>query len=608
VHLSRSGILILHGFASIIKNVRDHVASTRADKRAVGEILQDIAGVSKEQIEQAVQVAKKSGLRTLEVLEANKAITEEEKQKTLARKWGMDYCDLGSMKIPDEVFDLVPEWLMKEHKVIPIELTAGVLTVGLTDPLNVRATDEIAAATGYEVRAVLVQESQMMRILQQRLGAGAKIDAKVVEGVVGQLESSVSVHVGAEKGAGDEDQSIELQLMDEAPIVRLVNAILIKGIGEGASDIHVQPESDGILVRYRVDGVLHDSTRVPKTLSAPVVARLKVMAGLDISEKRRPQDGRIDLALDNKHYELRVSVLPAVEGEKVMMRVHEQESAMVGLAKLGFSEAMLKQVEEAIVRPYGMILVVGPTGSGKSTTLYSILDRVNVPEKNIITVENPVEKDMDGLTQVDISHDRSPLTFASALRSILRQDPNIVMIGEIRDHETALIAAEASLTGHLVLSTLHTNDAPGTITRLIDMEVEPFLISSSLILIIAQRLVRKLCEGCRQPYEVDSETLSKLGFMAPVDIKEKIRVFKSKPGGCSLCLGRGYKGRTGVFEVLQVSDRIRMMTLKRASSMEIRAAAREEGMVPMLQDALSKILQGVTSIEESLRVVDIQTG
>jgi len=575
------------------------------DRRAVGEILQDVSTVPREQIERAVQVAKKGGARTLEILEAAKAITEEEKQKTLARKWGLEYCNLGGVHISEEVFKQVPDWLLKEHKAIPISINDGVLTLGVTDPLNVRASDEIAAATGFTVKLVLVSEGQLMQIFQARFGAAEKVDQKAIEGVVDEAEGSIDIKF--EQASVSQDASIDIKLSEEVPIVRLVNSVLIKGISDGASDIHVQPAKDRVRVRYRVDGVLKDAMTIPKAIAGPVTARFKIMAGLDIAEKRRPQDGRIDVSIDGKHYELRFSTLPAIHGEKIVMRIAEQSNTMIGLQKLGVSEGMMKILEEAIVRPYGMILVTGPTGSGKSTTLYSVLDRINTPEKNIVTVENPVERRMRRLTQVDISSDRSPLTFASALRSILRQDPNVIMVGEIRDHETALIAAEASLTGHLVFSTLHTNDAPGAITRLIDMEVEPFLISSSLILAIAQRLVRTLCEGCRQPYEVEADTLSKLGFKPAGDPKEKIQIYKAKPGGCSLCRGRGYKGRMGVFEMLQVTDAIRALTLKRASATEIRAVAREEGMVPMLQDALSKILQGRTTIEEALRVVDIET-
>jgi len=584
---------------------KDKVTPPKEDDLPDGEVLRSVSSVSKEEIERAAQVAKKTGSRTLEVLQATRAITEEEKQKALALKWGLEYCDLGGVQIPDELFKQVPDWLLKELKVIPISLKDGVLVLGVTDPLNVRAADEIAAATGYEVKLVVVCETQLMQILQARLGAGEKIDAKLLEGVVGEVEQSVDIDYAG--GSESQDSAVELRMSEEEPIVKLVNAVLIKGISAGASDIHIQPEESGVRVRYRVDGVLQDSTKIPRTIAAPVTSRIKVMASLDIAEKRKPQDGRIDLTLDKKRYELRVSCLPVIFGEKIVMRVAEQDGGLVGLPKLGFSEDALKAIEAGIVRPYGMILVVGPTGSGKSTTLYSILDRVNTPEKNIITVENPVERKMAGLSQVDIGSDRSPLTFATALRSILRQDPNVIMIGEIRDHETALIAAEASLTGHLVLSTLHTNDAPGAVTRLIDMEIEPFLISSCLILVISQRLCRRLCTDCKQPYEVEGNHLARLGFKTMEGSTEKIPIFKAKPGGCSVCRGRGYKGRIGVFEILVMSDEIRALTLKRASSMEIREQATKLGMVPMLQDALAKILQGVTTVEEVLRVVDIET-
>lgn len=578
---------------------------SRVDRRAVGQILREIADVPEEEVEKAVKAAKKTGARTLEVLEMTRAITEEDKQKTLARKWGLDYCDLSQIHIPDEMLRQVPDWLLKEHKAIPISVQGDTLVLGITDPLNVRAIDEISAATGFSVKPVVVRESQVVSILESKFGFGEKIDSKTFEGVLDEVEQSVDIDY--EETANDEDVSVDIKLTEEEPIVRLVNAILIKGIGQEASDIHIQPEEDGIRVRYRVDGILHDASNIPKVVGAPVVSRVKVMAGLDIAERRRPQDGRIDLTMDGKRYDLRVSTLPIVHGEKIVLRIAEQDMSRVSLNSLGFSESTLRMVEEAILRPYGMILATGPTGSGKSTTLYSILERINTPEKNVVTVENPVERRMRGLSQVDISSERCPMTFASALRSILRQDPDVVMVGEIRDYDTAVIATEASLTGHLVLSTLHTNDAPGAVSRLIEMGVEPFLVSSSLLMVIAQRLVRKLCDSCKEPYEMDWETLNKLGFSPPGEPGENFPIFKAKPSGCSICQGRGYKGRMGVFEVLSATDEIRDLVLEKAPATRIRAVARDQGMQPMLYDAFAKILQGKTSIEEALRVVDIET-
>jgi len=570
----------------------------RRDDRPVGEILREVARVKDEDVERAAQVAQATGKRIGEVLEKAGAITPEEKQRSLGKQWGIPFVDLRDYAFSEKAIKSVPDHLLKEHKVIPLQLKGNTLVLAITDPLNVRAIDEIRLTTGFEIQPVIAVEEEVINALDRYLALGPTDVTGMVESVAKEAES-IEVDEASLPDDGTEDLRIS---EDEPVIVRLVSLILAGGISSGASDIHIQPEEKQLRVRYRIDGVLQDAPPHSWRYGRAITARLKVMARMDIAERRRPQDGRISFNSNGKRYDLRVSSLPSIYGEKIVLRIAEQSSSHVGLHKLGFAEDQLKRFEEVITRPYGMILVTGPTGSGKTTTLYSVLNRLNTPEKNIITVEDPVERRIAGITQCEVgSTNRSPMTFASALRTVLRQDPDIVMVGEIRDHDTALIATEASLTGHLVLSTLHTNDAPGAPPRLLDMGIEPFLVSSSLIGVLAQRLVRVLCPKCKEAYELPPESLERLQI--PVGtISGPITAYK--PVGCPACNNQGYKGRIGVFELLVVTDEIRKLILDRAPAREIAEVARKQGMVTMLEDAVSKVLQGITSMHEALRVID----
>ncbi|HUT36563.1 MAG TPA: ATPase, T2SS/T4P/T4SS family [Planctomycetota bacterium] len=572
----------------------------RRDTRRLGDALRDFLPLDDGEVERAAQVAKATGRRIGEVLESTGVITAEQKQRALGKQWGLPFVDLRDYAFSEKAVKSVPERFLKEHKVIPLKLLGNTLTLAITDPLNVRAIDEIRLTTGFAIEALIAVEEQVLGALDHYLGLASGDVAGMMAAATKQAES-----IEVEAPSSPDEDAEDLRLSEEEPvIVRLVSLILAGGISNGASDIHIQPEERALRVRYRVDGVLHDAASHSWRYGKALTARLKVMARMDIAEKRRPQDGRISFNCDGKRYDLRVSSLPGVYGEKVVMRIAEQGSSAVPLYKLGFAEDQLRRFEELVIRPYGMILVTGPTGSGKTTTLYSVLDRLNSPEKNIIAVEDPVERRIAGVTQVQVgSTSRCPLTFATALRSVLRQDPNIVMVGEIRDHDTALIATEASLTGHLVLSTLHTNDAPGAAPRLLDMGIEPFLVSSSLLGALAQRLVRILCPKCRQAYDLPQEAVEHLHL--PVGIAEG-RLVAYKPKGCTACDNKGYKGRLGVFELLVVTDEIRRLVLQRAPAVELARVAKEQGMITMLQDATSKVLQGVTSMEEALRVVDTQ--
>ena len=571
---------------------------SRQDVRPVGDIVREIRDVDDDTMQHAAEIAQATGKKLGEVLVNSEIITPEDKQRSLGRQWGIPFVDLREYAFSEKTIKAVPDYVLKEHKVIPLKLVDDALTLAITDPLNVRAIDEIRLVTGYTVEPMIAVEEEVLQALDRFLGLSTNDVTGLVEGAAREAAESIEVE-GLDTGDTEDLRINE----DEPVIVRLVSLILAGGISSGASDIHVQPEEKNLRVRYRVDGVLHDAPSHSWRYGRAIAARIKVMARMDIAEKRRPQDGRISFNSNGKRYDLRVSTLPSVYGEKTVMRIAEQGTHQVGLHKLGFDEGQLKAFEEVIARPYGMILVTGPTGSGKTTTLYSVLSRLNVAEKNIITVEDPVERRLAGLTQVQVgSTKRSPLVFASALRSVLRQDPDIVMVGEIRDHETALIATEASLTGHLVLSTLHTNDSCGAPPRLLDMGVEPFLVSSALIGVLAQRLVRVLCPKCKEAYALPPESLERLAI--PIgDIKGKITAYKAK--GCPAC-NQGYRGRVGAFELLVVTDEIRRLILDHAPAVEIQRVAREQGLATMLQDAVSKVLQGITSMQEALRVIDIE--
>ncbi len=576
---------------------------TRCDPRPVGEILRADMGITEEVLQRALEVQRQSRLAgkndpLCDVLLRISAISEQDKARCLGKQWGLPYVDLDDFEIDPKAVGLLPEHLLREHKVLPIRLQDNRMTLAIIDPLNVRAVDEAHIVTGFEIVPVMVTEDALTTHLSRLTGLGAQdIIAKATRNLPeGELELTAE---------STENLSVEeLASGAEAePIIRLVNAIVAQGIAGGASDIHVQPERDRVRVRYRVDGVLHDGPSLPSTVARPVASRIKVVSHMDIAEKRIPQDGRLSLKTSGAEYDLRVSTLPGINGEKVVMRIARQTGRLSTVSKLGFSTRDRQRFEELISRPYGLILVTGPTGSGKSTTLYAALGQLNSADSNIITIEDPVEQKIAGLTQIEI-RPKTGLTFASVLRSVLRQDPDIVMVGEVRDRETAMLASEASLTGHLVLSTLHTNDAAGAITRLLDMGVEPFLIASSTIGVLAQRLVRVLCPKCREPYDASAVALKRLGF-SPPEPGNTVHLFKA--GGCTHCGGTGYRGRIGVFELLAVTDEVKRLILLREAAGVIRAAALEQGMTTMASDAVAKILAGTTSVEEALRVIDIET-
>ncbi|HVE92918.1 MAG TPA: GspE/PulE family protein, partial [Actinomycetota bacterium] len=481
---------------------------------------------------------------------------------------------------------LVPDAVCRRHNAIPIGYDGPRLVVAMADPANVFAIDDIRSITGREVKPVVATRADVLAAINRL----RRMDAEMED-----LTSTIDV--------SDDDQPDDLSKIgestDDAPIVKFVNLLITQAIQDRASDIHIEPTEKDLRVRFRIDGVLHEVMRSPKNIQSGVISRLKIMAEINIAERRIPQDGRMSIAAHGKKIDLRVATLPTVWGEKVVMRILDNSTALLKLTDLGFLPENFMRYEESYTKPYGMILVTGPTGSGKSTTLYSTLNIVSTPDKNVITVEDPVEYRLPGINQVQ-TNVKAGLTFAAALRSILRSDPDVVLIGEIRDHETAQIAIEAALTGHLVLSTLHTNDAPSAITRLIEMGIEPFLVGSAIDCVLAQRLARRLCPKCKDPYTPTEDALVAARF--PWKPGDEIPTLY-RPAGCTACSKTGYKGRMALHEVMPVSEEIERMAVERRSSEDINRVAQDLGMLTLRNDGMAKVLKGQTSLEEIFRVV-----
>jgi len=514
----------------------------------------------------------------------------------LAKQFGIETVDLIPGEIDDAVFSLVPPQILQKHQLVPYKLLGSTLTVAMSDPTYLVAINEVKFVTGYGVRVVLATPSSIKKTLDQRFGGVSYDDVlkKFGDGEMEVVQESDDVNL----------QELQQATMD-APVVTLVNAILADAAKRRCSDIHIEPYEKVFRVRFRIDGVLQEIMSPPLRLKNALVSRLKVMAGLDIAERRLTQDGRIKLKMGmGGELDIRVSILPTLFGEKVVMRLLDKSNLQLDMSRLGFDPQNLKDFQEAIHKPYGMILITGPTGSGKSTTLYSALSELNKPDVNISTAEDPVEYNLVGINQVQV-RDQIGLDFAACLRSFLRQDPDIIMVGEVRDLETAQIAIKAALTGHLVLSTLHTNDCPATVDRLINMGVEPFLLTSSINLILAQRLVRRICEQCKEPVQLRSELLINLG-VDPADLGAGFPTFHGR--GCSNCGNTGYRGRLAVYEVMVMRDELRELILKGVSAMELKRAAVKLGLSTLRMSALQKVREGLTTVDETLRVTDTDKG
>jgi type IV pilus assembly protein PilB len=565
-----------------------------SSSKDIAEMLLEEGLITPRQLEKSIEQQKNSN-ESLERIIINLGyVTEKEVTEVIGKEMGVPFIDLDEVSIDTELARTVPEHLAQRYRVIPVGQENNKLALAMVDPLNVFAIDDIRLITGFDIEPMISTEESIIRAINNHFGG--KSIMEVDEEVTGIANSDFE---GLEQIEEQDEFDIgQIQrLVEEAPIVRVVNLIITQAINDKASDIHIEPRVKSVCVRYRIDGVLHEVMSPPKVIQAPMISRIKIMASLDIAERRIPQDGKIHLKHENKEYDLRVSTLPTVHGEKVVMRILDKSAVMIGLDKLGLMPDTRAVFEDLVFKPYGMILVTGPTGSGKSTTLYTCLNMLNTSEDNICTVEDPVEYQLPGINQVQINP-KAGLTFGAALRSFLRQDPDIIMVGEIRDGETAQIAIESALTGHLVLSTLHTNDAAGAITRLIDMGIEPFLVASALVGVIAQRLVRKICPNCREAYTPPEEAVAKFGLnLADTNI-----VFYHGRG-CDHCKGTGYKGRSGIYEMMTVNENVRPLILRNAPTIEVKDAAIENGMVTLQEDGLRKVLEGTTTIEECLRVV-----
>jgi len=564
--------------------------------RLYGEIILENTEVTAEQLEKALKVAEETGEQLGKVLVNLGAITEKQRVMCLGKRWGIPFVELEDLKFEPEVVQSIPEGLLRKHKCFPIAKNGNRVTLAMVTPNDIYSIDDIRLTTGCDIDPVLATEEDVLKAIDKSTGGDTRVTELIDE--YEKAQGEIDTTEAHEVRPSDTSAAELTAAAEEAPVVRLADMIINQAIREGATDIHIQPEETKVRVRMRIDGTLHDMTPIPKSAQAALISRMKIMAELAIDEKRKPQDGRISRrsAATGKVYDFRVSTLPGSHGEKVVMRVLEKGTIMQGLASLGFSSKMLEQFEDLISRPYGIILVTGPTGSGKSTTLYAALSKINSPEVNILTIEDPVEYQLRGITQVSVDV-RAERTFANALRSFLRQDPDIIMVGEIRDRETAVTATEAALTGHLVFSTLHTNNAPSAVTRLIEMEVEPFLISSTVVGVLAQRLVKMICPRCMVEFEPPATALQRLGFSGVGGVT----FYKGK--GCDHCRGTGYRGRSGIFELMTVTDEIRDLILKERPAHEIEQLAMSQGMVSLRQDAIQKVTQGVTTIEEALTKV-----
>ena len=565
----------------------------------IGELLTKAKLLTNEQLEKALEEQKQSGGRIGEHLIRLGFVTEEDILDCLSQQYGVPSINLQHFEIDESIIRLIPADVARKYQFIPVSKTGATLTVAMSDPTNVFAMDDITFITGYRVEPVVASEEALRESIDKYYGTTHAIELKKVMDDLSTVEETA-----LEVLEDDEEEDLAISddeaAADEAPVVRLVNLILTDALKRGASDIHIEPYEKSYRVRFRIDGILYEIMNPPMKLRDAICSRLKILARLDIAEKRLPQDGRIKIKMKLqgklKELDYRVSTLPTLHGEKIVMRLLDKDNLMLDMTKLGFEKSSLKNFEHCIMQPYGMVLVTGPTGSGKTNTLYSAISRINTPEVNIMTAEDPVEFQLPGINQVQMKESIG-LNFAAALRSFLRQDPNIVLVGEIRDFETAEIAIKASLTGHLVLSTLHTNDAPSTINRLMNMGIEPFLVATSVNLIVAQRLIRRICANCKEEEDAPLQALLNVGF-SEAEAPE-VQLYRGR--GCDNCNQRGYKGRVGLYEVMTISEDIRELILSGATAIELRRKAMEEGMIGLRQSGLQKIRDGVTTVEEVVR-------
>ena len=568
----------------------------------LGEILLKENLISADQLKQALDHQKQSGGRLGNSLVKLGFLSDDEVTAVLSRQYGVPSINLSYFEVDQNVIKLVPMETAAKYQILPLSRVGSSLTVAMVDPTNVFAMDDIKFMTGFNIEPVVASESAITEAIKKHYGSAEEAERKKeIEEIVSFIDEgqAESVELEAEDEASLNLAELE-KAAEEAPVIKLVNYILTDAVRRGASDVHMEPYEKEYRVRYRIDGMLQNVMHPPLKLRDAIISRVKIMAKLDISEKRLPQDGRIMIRMmhngKKKQLDFRVSVLPTLHGEKIVMRLLDKENLRLDMTKLGIEPESLSKLQKAIFKPYGMVLVTGPTGSGKTNTLYSSISQLNKPDTNIVTAEDPVEFQLPGINQVQMK-EQIGLNFAAALRSFLRQDPNIILVGEIRDFETAEIAIKAALTGHLVLSTLHTNDAPSTISRLMNMGIEPFLVATSVHCIVAQRLTRRICPECRTEEEVAPQVLIDAGF-TPEEVRT-VKVFKG--AGCPACGNKGYKGRLGLYELLEITDEIRELILVGASALEIKKKAIEQGMIALRRSGLIKVMNGLTTLEEVFR-------
>jgi len=560
---------------------------------SLGERLVAEGHLTAEQLRTAVQEERQGRGSLHKVLVARRLVPADVVAASLAEEVGLPFVRLSDFTVEAEVLKLVPEELCRRHRIFPLFRIGSALTVATAEPSDILALDQAKRASGLEVDAVVATEEEILEALDHHHGTRGTI-AELIRGI-----DFRGLGLEDERGVSPERLA---NVAEVVPVVKLVNALIASAVSERASDIHIEPDEDAVRVRIRVDGLLREAVTLPKPLQSAVISRVKILSDLDIADSRVPKDGRFRFTVNDRDVDLRVSTFPTIYGENVVLRLLDKSVGLMRLEDLGFSEEMLAEYRRAIARPHGLLLVTGPTGSGKTTTLYATLAILNTPDKNIITIENPVEYQLAQVRQSQVNP-KAGLTFASGLRSILRQDPDIIMVGEIRDLETAQTAVQAALTGHLVLTTLHTNDAVGAITRLVDMGVEPFLIASSVVGVLAQRLVRTICSRCKQPYVASPQLRALLGIH---EGKGPLTFYRGK--GCQYCRDSGYRGRVGIFEFLTISDRLRELVLPKGAAAELKRAALGEGMRDLRIDGILKATRGLTSIEEVLRITQADGG
>jgi type IV pilus assembly protein PilB len=584
-------------------------------QKKIGEILVDWGIIQTREVAKALEHAKAKGLRIGEALVDLKLCSEANVYKALAQQHNMEYVDLDKSAVPPDAVSLVPDDLMRKYLILPLGMESGRLRLAIHDPLDFEMLEVLRFRLNKDIRTVLAPKGRIKSILDEMFNTSATstID-KTMDRTIDRLRDSLdkSLDRSMDKSVDRSiDRSVDLDGMGDdagsadptqAPIIKLVQAMIGEAVRNRASDIHIEPMKDRVRVRYRIDGECVDRDRIPLRMKGPLISRLKIMAGIDIAEKRLPQDGRIKLNIDKVNVDFRVSTLPAYHGESVVLRILRPDSVRIGIQNLGFEEEDYKIFQKIIKRPNGIFLVTGPTGSGKTTTLYGALNELNRPDRKIITAEDPVEYNFVGINQCQV-RENIGLSFSKILRSMLRQAPNIILVGEIRDKEVAEVAIQAALTGHLVFSTLHTNDAPGAITRLIDMGVKPFLVASSVQAVMGQRLIRALCPKCKQPDKEPDHMWLKLAGIKIDDLKDKIIY---KPRGCEYCTGTGFRGRVGIFELMQMNNEIRTLAFERAPTNRIRKAALASGMKSLLADGRIKVLSGITTCEEIVKVAQIE--